>query len=46
MNPVARCLSKDGFMDCRFDDVRLEQRLHRLVERIDRCVGASLAFAC
>jgi hypothetical protein len=46
MEPVARCWWEDELAGCTFNDARLGQRLHRLVARMDRSLGASLPFAC
>ncbi|MGH1587918.1 IS4/Tn5 family transposase DNA-binding protein [Methylobacterium phyllosphaerae] len=39
-------LVEDELAGCTFNDGRLGQRLHRLVARMDRSLGASLPFAC
>lgn len=46
MNAVARCWWEDELAACTFNDARLGQRLHRLVAKMERSLGASLPVAC
>lgn len=46
MDAITRSWWETELAGCAFAEVRLGQRLHKLVERMDGAIGGSLPFVC